>query len=43
MVVNTSEPTMKLINKELLIFKRYQVNVESVHLNGGKNERLCFL
>jgi spore coat polysaccharide biosynthesis predicted glycosyltransferase SpsG len=30
MTTNTSEPTMKLINKELLIFKRYQVNVENI-------------
>jgi hypothetical protein len=30
MAANTSEPTMELINKELLIFKRYQVNVEDI-------------
>ncbi len=30
MTANTSEPTMELINKELLIFKRYQVNVEDI-------------
>jgi hypothetical protein len=30
MIANTSEPTMELINKELLIFKRYQVNVEDI-------------
>jgi hypothetical protein len=30
MIANTSEPTMELINKELVIFKRYQVNVEDI-------------
>jgi len=27
MTANTSEPTTKLINRDLLIFKRYQVDV----------------
>jgi hypothetical protein len=30
MTTNTSEPSMKLINKEPLIFKRYQVNVKNI-------------
>jgi hypothetical protein len=30
MIANTSELTTELINKELLIFKRYQVNVEDI-------------
>jgi hypothetical protein len=40
---STSEPTTDLINKELLIFKRYQMDVKtsSVHCNGGKNMRTC--
>jgi hypothetical protein len=27
---NTSEPTKELVNKELLIFKRYQVDVKEI-------------
>jgi hypothetical protein len=30
MTTNTSEPTIKLVNKELLIFRRYQVNVKDI-------------
>jgi hypothetical protein len=30
MTTNTSEPTTKLINKELLIFKHYQVDVRTI-------------
>jgi energy-converting hydrogenase A subunit M len=30
MITNTSEPSMKLINKELLIFKCYQVDVKNI-------------
>ncbi len=30
MIVSTNEPTMKLVNKELLTFKRYQVDVKNI-------------
>jgi hypothetical protein len=30
MTTNTSEPTTKLVNKELLIFRHYQVDVKDV-------------
>ncbi len=30
MIANTIEPSMKLINRELLIFKRYQVDVKDI-------------
>jgi hypothetical protein len=30
MTTNTSEPTMELVNRELLIFKRYQVVVKNI-------------
>jgi hypothetical protein len=30
MTANTIEPTMKLINRELLIFKRYQMDVKDI-------------
>jgi energy-converting hydrogenase A subunit M len=30
MITNTSEPSMKLINREFLIFKRYQVDVKNI-------------
>ncbi len=30
MTTSTSEPTMKLVNKELLIFRHYQVNVKDI-------------
>jgi hypothetical protein len=30
MIANISEPTMELVNKELLIFKRYQVDVKNI-------------
>jgi len=30
MTINTSEPTTKLINRELLIFRRYQVDVKNI-------------
>jgi energy-converting hydrogenase A subunit M len=30
MIANTSEPTTKLVNRELLIFKRYQLDVKDI-------------
>ncbi len=30
MIVNISEPTTKLINKELLIFRHYQMDVKNI-------------
>ncbi len=30
MTISTSEPTTKLINRELLIFRRYQVDVKDM-------------
>jgi len=30
MTTNTSEPTMKSVNRELLIFRRCQVNVKNI-------------
>ncbi len=30
MITNTSEPTMELINRELLIFKCYQVDIKDI-------------
>jgi hypothetical protein len=44
MTTNTSKLVMELINIELMIFKRYEVDVKtsSVHFNGGKNMRVCF-
>jgi hypothetical protein len=30
MTIHTNEPTTKLINKELLIFKHYQVDVKTI-------------
>jgi energy-converting hydrogenase A subunit M len=30
MITNISEPSMKLINRKLLIFKRYQVDVKDI-------------
>jgi hypothetical protein len=29
-IANTSQPTKELVNKELLIFKRYQVDVKEI-------------
>jgi hypothetical protein len=44
MTTNTSELAMELINREPMIFKRYEVDVKTscVHFNGGKNMRVCF-
>jgi hypothetical protein len=30
MTTSTSEPTMELVNRELLIFKRYQMDVKDI-------------
>jgi hypothetical protein len=30
MTTNTSDPTMELVNRELLIFKHYQVDVKDI-------------
>jgi hypothetical protein len=30
MTTNTSEPTMELVNRELLIFKRYQMDIQNI-------------
>jgi hypothetical protein len=30
MITNSSEPITKLINKELVIFKRFQVNIKEI-------------
>ncbi len=45
MTTNTNEPTMELVNIQLLIYKRYQVDVKTsnVHCYGGKNVKTCFL
>jgi hypothetical protein len=43
MFVGTSEPTKKVVNKELLIFKRFQVDVkDTVFSSGGRNTSLYF-
>ncbi len=41
MSTNTSEPTTELVNRDLLIFKCYQMDVKNC--NGGKNMKACFL
>jgi hypothetical protein len=45
MIVGTSEPTTKLINRELLIFKHYQVDVKDMKcpLQWWENMKACFL
>ncbi len=45
MTISTNEPTTELVNKELLIFKHYQMNIKTsnAHCNGGKNMKTCFL
>ncbi len=42
MTTNTNVPIMKLVNKELLIFK-WMLKTSNVHYNGGKNMKVCFL
>jgi hypothetical protein len=45
MTTSINEPMKKLVNKELLIFKRFQVDAKDIKcpFNGGKNMNLCFL
>jgi len=45
MTFNICEPTMKLMNRELLIFKCCQVDVKkiNVHFNGANNMKVCFV
>jgi hypothetical protein len=45
MSISTNEPIIELINRKLLIFKCYKVDVKSIKwpLSGGKNMRECFL
>ncbi len=45
MTTNTNESTMELVDTQLLIYKRYQMDVKTsnVHYNGGKNMKTCFL
>jgi hypothetical protein len=45
MTIITNEPIIKLINRELLIFKCYQVDVKNIKwpLSGGKIMRAYFL
>jgi len=42
---NTSDPTTKLVNRELFIFRCYQLDVKDIKcpLHDGKNMRACFL
>jgi hypothetical protein len=44
MTSNINELAMELINRELMIFKHYEMDVKtsSVHFNGGKNMTICF-
>jgi hypothetical protein len=44
MIPNISEPTTKLVNRELLIFRRYQVDVKNVKcLQGWEKDENMFL
>ncbi len=47
MTTSTNEPTMELVNKELLIFRHYQMVVKDIKypstLQWWKNMRACFL
>jgi hypothetical protein len=44
MIANINEPTTKLVNRELLIFKRYQVDVKNVKcLQGWEKHESMFL
>jgi hypothetical protein len=45
MTTNINEPMKELVNRELLIFKRFQVDPKDIKcpLNGGKSMNLCFL
>jgi hypothetical protein len=46
MIANTSEPATKLINKKLLIFMHYQMDVKDIKCplqRDGRNMITCFL
>jgi len=45
MIASISEPTIQLVNKKLLIFKHYQVNVKDIKcpLQWWENMKTCFL
>jgi hypothetical protein len=44
MIANISEPTTKLVNRKLLIFRRYQVDVKNVKcLQGWEKDESMFL
>jgi hypothetical protein len=44
MAVGTNEPSKKNVEKDLLIFKHYQVDVKEITcpLDGGRNMKCCF-
>jgi hypothetical protein len=44
LIISISEPTMKLINRELLISSTIKCmsKTSNVHFNGGENMRICF-
>jgi hypothetical protein len=44
LIISTSEPTMKLINRELLISSTIKCmsKTSNIHFNGGENMRICF-
>ncbi len=44
MTVNTNEPTREVVNRKLVIFKQYQVDVKNIKcfFNDGKNVRPMF-
>jgi len=45
MIINTSESMKKVVNKELLIFKQYQVDVRisNIFFNNERSMKTCFL
>jgi len=45
MTTNRNEPPMELVNTQVLIYRRYQVDIKisNVHCNGGKKMKMCFL
>ncbi len=45
MIVDTSDPTTKLINTKLLILKRYQVDAKNIKfpLQGWEKMKACFV
>jgi hypothetical protein len=42
MLVGIPEATKELMNRELQMFRRYQVDANCTKLNGGKNINPCF-